>query len=79
MKTSGRASRLPNCTYRTRAGSIVRISGKHGGIAEVEFDWLEEGGCFDCKVNPYPADDGYDWYMTWDCEYCGGGKAILGS
>ena len=61
-------------TYRTSAGSIVTLSGAHGGIAEVEFDWFEESdACIDCVVNPYP-DDGY---LTWDCEECGGGHARL--
>jgi hypothetical protein len=66
--------KLGNGTYRTKAGSTLTISGKHSGIAEVEFDWLEEGACCDCQANAYPDDDGF---LTWDCDECGGGKAEL--
>lgn len=52
----------------------MTISGKHGGISEVEFDWLEEDdACIDCVPNPYD-DDGY---LTWNCEQCGNGSAQL--
>jgi len=40
---------IPAGTYQTKGGSTVTISGKHGGIVEVEFDWVEEdGACVDC-------------------------------
>ena len=70
--------KLSNGHYRTKAGSTVRIYGKYSGCANCIFDWLEEGGCFDCEVEPYP-DDGGDGnhYMTWNCDYCGGGSAEL--
>ncbi len=68
---------MVNGTYKTQAGSIVRISGKHSGIAEVEFDWLEEDACIECEPNPYPEDDGGRLILTWSCDYCGGGKAEL--
>jgi hypothetical protein len=64
---------LPQGTYRTAAGSVVRISGKHAGVATVEFDWLEEGGCIDCEPNPMPVDG----TLEWSCETCGGGSARL--
>lgn len=64
---------LVNGYYRTAAGSTMEIGGEHGGISRVEFDWLEEGGCPECQVNPY-EDDGY---LTWSCDCCGGGRAIL--
>lgn len=70
---------LPNGKYRTRAGSIVEISGEHSGITKVAFDWLEEeSACFDCVVNPYPE----EWIrgthrLTWTCDHCGGGDALL--
>ena len=64
---------LPNGKYRTAAGSTMEISGKYSGISRVEFDWLEEGGCVDCKCSAYDVDG----YLTWDCEECGGGSAKL--
>lgn len=64
---------MPAGKYRTAEGSTVVISGKHNGIATVEFDWLEENACCDCRVNPYPEDG----YLTWDCDECGGGRAKL--
>jgi hypothetical protein len=65
---------LNNGRYRTDAGSTVEISGKYSGISVVDFDWLEEGACIDCAVNVYPNSDGY---LTWTCEKCGGGRALL--
>lgn len=65
---------LPNGRYRTVAGSEVVISGRHGGRAEVTFDWLEElSACPDCVVDPYP----HDGELTWECDHCGGGSAAL--
>lgn len=66
-----------NGTYETKAGSIVKISGKYSGIAEVEFDWLEENACIDCEPNPYPEDQGDSLILTWSCDYCSGGHAVL--
>ena len=66
--------RLPNGTYFTTAGSEMQISGAHGGISRVAFDWLEEGACYDCRPEPYASDDGY---LVWHCAECGGGKAKL--
>lgn len=51
----------------------MTIGGPHGGISEVEFDWLEEGGCIDCV--PHAYDD--DGYLVWDCDQCGGGSTEL--
>lgn len=65
--------KLPNGKYRTERGSLMEISGQHGGISRVEFDWLEEDACADCRVDAYPIHD----YMVWDCEACGGGRAKL--
>ena len=62
---------LPNGRYVTLAGSTLEISGDHGGIARVAFDWLEEGGCFDCEAEPYPLDG----RLVWRCDECGGGSA----
>jgi hypothetical protein len=73
MERTGRMT-LPNGTYRTAAGSTLKISGKHGGIVEVDFDWLEEpDACLDCSPSPYPDED----FLTWQCDYCGGGSAQL--
>lgn len=69
---------LPNGKYKTEAGSIVVISGKHNGKARVDFDWLEEGGCIDCVPEPYPEEFGEnDFRLIWFCDYCGGGNTKL--
>ena len=64
---------LPICDYKTAAGSTMKISGKHGGIYEVDFDWFEEGGCYNCE--PSARED--DGFLVWYCEECGGGRAEL--
>lgn len=64
---------LPNGHYRTKAGSNMWISGEHGGISRVEFDWLEEGGCPDCVPDAYE----YGEMLIWHCDQCGGGQAEL--
>ena len=49
---------IANGIYRTDRGSLVTVSGKHGGIAEVDFDWFEElEACCDCHPDPYPVDE----------------------
>jgi hypothetical protein len=70
--------KLLNGLYRTVAGSTVKISGNHSGRSEVEFDWLEEPeACCDCSANAYPEYDNDGWCLTWDCEVCDGGRAVL--
>ena len=71
--------KLPNGTYRTKAGSTVEISGKYGGVAKVTFDWFEEdNACPDCDVYPYPQWQGGErWDLTWACEVCDGGFAEI--
>ena len=64
---------LPNGTYVTEHGSVMKISGKHSGIYHIEWDRLEEGACFDCVLNPCEVDGD----LTWCCETCGGGHASL--
>jgi len=49
------------------------ISGKHGGISEVLFDWFEEDACIECQAEAYDQDG----YLVWHCDYCGGGRAKL--
>ena len=51
----------------------MTVTGQHGGISEVVFDWVEEEACIECKPEPY--DDG--GWLTWTCEVCGGGSAKL--
>ena len=63
--------RLPNGNYQTEAGSTLTISGTHGGIFEVDFNWLDEGGCDSCEPEPYDSDG----YLVWHCNICGGGHA----
>lgn len=65
-------AKLPDGHYRTAAGSEVWIS-RNGGKSVVEFDWLEEGGCIDCTVELYEQDGN----LTWHCDECGGGSAVL--
>ena len=65
---------LPSGHYRTAAGSEMWISGEHGGISEVLFDWLEEpAGCCDCVVDAYEQEG----RLQWSCDSCGGGSAML--
>lgn len=65
---------LPIGAYRTKAGSTMTVSGAHGGISTVNFDWLEESNaCVDCAPEAYD-DDGY---LVWHCDVCGGGSAEL--
>lgn len=59
--------------YRTESGSTMTISGKHGGISEVDFDWFEEDACIECSVESYDQDG----YLVWYCDECGGGSAKL--
>ncbi len=51
----------------------MTISGKYGGINKVNFDWVEEGACYDCVPEAYDAHG----CLIWHCEVCGGGKAKL--
>jgi len=64
---------MKNGTYKTKAGSIVTVSGMHNGSFDVEFDWLEEGGCIECIHHV----DHLEEALVWDCEYCEGGSAKL--
>ena len=65
--------KLPNGKYRTANGSTMEISGTRGGISRVDFDWLEEGACLDCRVRAYE----HDGNMIWECDYCDGGRTPL--
>lgn len=64
---------LPIGKYKTAAGSTMTVTGKHGGISEVEFDWVEEDACIDCVPELYD-DNGY---LVWTCRRCSGGSAKL--
>jgi hypothetical protein len=70
-------TKLPNGSYRTEAGSLLEVSGKHGGIFALEFDWFEENACCDCNASAAPELYGDEWVIVWDCETCGGGEAKL--
>jgi len=65
--------KLQNGHYKTSNGSEMWISGNSAGISSVAFDWVEEGGCPECRAQAY-EDDGH---MVWDCNYCNGGSAEL--
>lgn len=64
---------LPIGRYRTEKGSTMKVYGRYAGKSQVNFDWLEEGACCDCKPEPYD-DEGS---LVWHCDQCGGGKAKL--
>ncbi len=64
---------MKNGKYETAAGSTVTISGKHSGIFDIAFDWVEEKACFDCK----PEYNYRDHMLEWSCTECGGGSAEL--
>lgn len=71
-------SKFTNGEYRTKAGSSLTISGKHGGIFTVYFDWFEEpDACCECE-DPHPDEmiDGR-LFLWWSCEECGGGRAEI--
>jgi hypothetical protein len=62
--------------YRTPAGSLVEVSGKHNGIVTITFDWFEEGAC--CKAHPVDdLSDKAEPRLTWSCDCCGYGSAPL--
>jgi len=58
---------LPNGHDRTKAGSTREVAGKHSGIFERSFDWLEKrDASFDCVVERYPEDsDGRAHRLPW--------------
>lgn len=63
---------MTNGHYQTKNGSEVIVSGEHSGIYDIAFDWLEEdNACIECRPSVH------DGYLTWSCEYCGGGSAEL--
>ena len=64
---------MNNGKYRTEAGSEVTVSGEHSGKFVIDFDWLEEGACCDCR----PSVDLRSGYLMWDCRWCQGGSAPL--
>lgn len=57
--------------YETKVGSTVTLRGKHGGIVEIDFDWVEEKACCECKP------EYIDGCLSWSCDYCDGGSAGL--
>lgn len=62
---------MSNGNYRTKNGSQLVVSGKHGGIFTLDFDWVEELACCECKPDPIPTPDGY---LVWSCGKCLGGS-----
>ena len=66
-------------TYRTERGSRVEISGEHRGISVIDFDWLEEGACFEAKRNVVAEvySRRGDPCLFWSCDCCGSGQAPL--
>jgi len=60
-------------TYKTKGGSIVEVSGKHSGIFNIDWDWVEEDACDSCE----PDVDHLNERLVWYCDYCGGGSAEL--
>ena len=66
--------KLEDGTYKTKAGSTVTVM---GGRSFVQFDWFEEGACFDSEAGPDMRRDGLRVFLHWWCEECGGGCAEL--
>ena len=66
--------------YRTNAGSTMFVN-RNGGRSVIEFDWLEEGGCIECEVDPYETiagqDDEPNGMLIWHCDECGSHSAVL--
>ena len=62
---------MQNGHYQTVNGSRVTVSGRHSGIYEIEFDWVEENACIECRPSVY------DGSLVWDCDHCNGGRAML--
>lgn len=62
---------LANGHYKTAAGSEMWISGEHGGISRVVFNWCDEAACCDCVPEAYEVDG----RLIWHCGECGGGSA----
>ena len=65
---------MTNGLYKTTCGSTVRVSGKHSGIFDIAFDWVEEdNACIDCEPSVYGDE------LTWHCDYhetCGGSATL---
>jgi hypothetical protein len=62
--------------HKTKAGSTVEISGKHGGIYRVAFDWVEEkNACIDCSPSYNSKDHTLDW--SCECGRCGGSEELF--
>jgi hypothetical protein len=62
---------LPNGTYRTKRGSSVTVSGQHGGVSRIDFEWIEEdNSCIECE--PAIADG----YLVWHCDEHDGGAVL---
>ncbi len=64
---------MKNGTYKTKAGSIVEVSGKYNGIFTIDWDWVEEAACDSCTPDVDPLNEMLVWY----CDYCDGGKTDL--
>jgi hypothetical protein len=70
--------KLENGTYKTEAGAVLTVSGKHGGVFSLDWDWIdEETACDNCEPEPIPEWDGENWFINWYCEACDGGCAVL--
>lgn len=63
--------------WTTASGSTVEVSGAHRGIWTVEFDWFEEGACYEARLSPVPDLAEGDERLTWSCDCCGTGSARL--
>lgn len=60
---------MPSEIYRSEAGSEVKVSGKHMGIVEIDFDWFEEGACCDAEPS-FENDDRKNPGIMATCECC---------
>lgn len=55
--------------FSSENGSTVKVSGKHNGIFDIEFDWFEEGMC--CDGHPTFNNDLGDPKIVVYCDCCG--------
>lgn len=61
--------------YKTAHGSTVTVP--RWGVWECEFDWLEEGACFNASRSVSVEDDDEEPMLHWCCECCDAGSAPL--
>jgi hypothetical protein len=63
--------------FKTEHGSELHVNDRIT-VVSLDFDWFEEpNACIECSPEPYPDKDDGEYWLTWHCEDCGGGRAKL--